>query len=217
MYLPLHGARYQPLRRFAKANQTLWRDEAGQLSLSVTTLFWGVGATLQLLLLAWGQQHLNLSLGQAAYLQAGAAIGVVAGAYCAGRYLRLQQAHTVLWVGVLMGCLIPCLIFVTSLTVAVLLALVVGFMSGFFLVPMNALLQHRGCQLLRSGESIAVQNFNENSCVLSMMILYGLLLSVQFPINVILAILGVTVALVMLRIIARYRRSQKENYQELIT
>jgi hypothetical protein len=147
----------------------LWTDPLGSISLSVTTLFWGVGATLQLLVLSWAQEKLLLNLSQAAYLQAATAVGVIAGAALAARWVALHQATWVLGLGLAMGALLPIMLWVTQWQTAVLLTTLLGLVGGFFVVPMNALLQHRGVVLLSAGRSIAIQNVNENASILAMM------------------------------------------------
>jgi MFS family permease len=175
------GARYdrhsihplQLLQRFASENALLWRDALGGLSMSVTTLLWGVGATLQLIVLRWAHEALGLPLAQAAYLQGVTAVGVVAGAVLASRWVGLAQAQRLLPVGVSLGLLLPWLLLITSPWAAALLLMLVGALAGFFVVPMNALLQHRGCTLLTAGRSIAVQGFNENAGMLLMLAGYA--------------------------------------------
>ena len=163
-------------QHFKQDHLMLWRDPLGSISLSVTTLFWGVGATLQLLVLAWAQATLHLSLEQAAYLQGATALGVIAGATLAARTVTLQQAPKVLMVGMLLGALLPWMAWVQSIEVALALTFVLGLVGGFFVVPMNAMLQHRGAQLLTAGRSISVQNVNENANILVMMGIYSALL-----------------------------------------
>lgn len=175
------GARYEAhsihpvalVRRFVQENRVLWSDALGGLSMAVTTLLWGVGATLQLMVLRWAHEALGLPLAQAAYLQGVTALGVVLGAVLASRNVALAQAERLLPVGVLMGLLVPLLLWVSSPGAAALLLVVVGALAGFFVVPMNALLQHRGCTLLSAGRSIAVQGFNENGGMLLMLGLYA--------------------------------------------
>ncbi|QTD46567.1 lysophospholipid transporter LplT [Ottowia testudinis] len=193
------------LARFAHAQRTLWRDAQGGLSLGVTTLFWGAGATLQFVVLAWAQQNLGLSLSNAAYLQGVVAIGIGVGALAAGRWVQLQQAPRVLPLGVLMGACVPLLTLVHSVGVAAPLLATVGALAGFFVVPMNALLQHRGQQLLGAGESIAVQNFNENLCVLGMLGAYAALQMAGWPLHRAVFALGAVVALGVLSVMWRYR------------
>jgi MFS family permease len=176
------GARYEKhsihpvelFRRFCRENLILWRDPLGGLSMTVTTLLWGVGATLQLMVLRWANESLGLSLTQAAYLQGVTALGVIAGAILASRFVNLHQSTRLLPIGVLIGMLIPVMLAVHSVAMATVLLIAVGALAGFFVVPMNALLQHRGCQLLTAGRSIAVQGFNENAGILLMLALYAL-------------------------------------------
>ncbi len=197
--------------RFIQSNKTLWLDPKGRLSLSVTTLFWGVGASMQLMTLAWAQAHLGVSLELSSYIQAMSALGAMAGAWLAARFLQMHHAKHLLWVGLLLGALLPVLNWVHSLSMAMLLMGLAGLLSGLFVVPMNALLQSRGRELLSAGESIAVQNFNENFCVLSMMGLYSVLLALQIPVQSLLNILGACIAVCMVWIMCEQAKisSQK--------
>jgi len=175
------GARYpkhsiHPIllcRRFFKENLILWRDSLGGLSMLVTTLLWGVGATLQLIVLRWANESLGLPLDQAAYLQGITAVGVIAGAILASRYVTLSSAASLLPLGMVIGLLIPLMLAVDSVLWAGILLIAVGALAGYFVVPMNALLQHRGCSLLTAGRSIAVQGFNENAGMLVMLAIYA--------------------------------------------
>jgi MFS family permease len=176
-----NGARYpshsiHPIKlisSFYYQNLLLWRDPLGGLSMAVTTLLWAVGATLQLIVLRWANETLGLSLSQAAYLQGVTALGVITGAVLASRLVQLNQAVRLLPIGLLLGALLPMMLIVHSVFAAAVLLVVVGAMAGFFVVPMNALLQHRGCTLLTAGRSIAVQGFNENAGMLLMLALYA--------------------------------------------
>jgi hypothetical protein len=165
------------LSTFWKTNQRLWRDPLGGVSLYVTTLYWGVGAVMQFAVLVWAQQTLGLSLKYGAYLQALVALGVIMGAVLAGRTFKLHSARQTLPWGLLLAVLLPVMVITTNLWVAIPLLLLAGFSGGMLLVPMNALLQHRGMQVLSSGRSIAVQGFNENLSVLVMLAAYSLLLA----------------------------------------
>jgi hypothetical protein len=182
----------------------LWRDPLGSISLTVTTLFWGVGACLQLLVLAWAQQALHLSLEYAAYLQAATAVGVVAGAALAARFVRLEQAPQVLAVGILLGLLMPLMVGIESWQAAVVLTALLGVVGGFFVVPMNALLQHRGVTLLSAGRSISVQNTNENASILTLMGAYSALLYARVPVDQLAWGLGLLVAIGMALVQWRY-------------
>ena len=193
------GARYaahsiHPLaliRRFGQENAVLWRDPLGGLSMAVTTLLWGVGATLQLIVLRWAHEALGLPLAQAAYLQGITAVGVVGGAVLASRWVGLAQAERLLPVGMAMGLLVPLLLCIHSAWTAAVLLLLVGGLAGFFVVPMNALLQHRGCSLLTAGRSIAVQGFNENGGMLLMLGVYAGAIALDLPLS--LLVLGFAV------------------------
>lgn len=197
--------------RFLASNKKLWLDKKGKLSLSVTTLFWGMGATMQLMTLAWARSHLGLTLELSSYVQGVSAIGAILGALLAARWLQLHHAHHLLWIGIGIGALLPAMNWVNSLPGAMLLMGVAGILSGLFIVPMNALLQSRGHKLLSAGESIAVQNFNENFCVLAMMALYGLLLMFEVSIQVVLNIFGLGVIVCMAWIMKEYAKSASKN------
>ena len=197
--VPASHARYpagaiHPLalcRDFWRAHLQLWRDpEGGRLSLSVTTLFWGVGATLQFIVLRWAQDALGLDLSGAAYLQAAVAIGVVAGAMAAGRWVPLHRARQMLWAGVVLGLMMVAMTQVRQLPLAVAMLGMAGVMGGLMVVPLNALLQHRGHTLLTAGRSVAVQGFNENASVLALVGLYALLTGSDWPIRQIMWVLG---------------------------
>ena len=213
--VPDSGARYDrcsihPLalvRDFRAANARLWRDPLGGLSLTVTTLFWGVGATLQFAVLRWAVDRLGLGLDKAAYLQAVVAVGVVAGAALAGRFVPLHRAMRVLPVGVVLGGFIAVIALVDSLTVALPLLAVVGAVGGILVVPMNALLQHRGHELLTAGRSIAVQGFNENLSILVMLGSYAGLLAWRVPLVPLMCGFGLLIGSLMALLIVWRKRS----------
>lgn len=167
---------------FWRSNQRLWRDPLGHLSLYVTTLYWGVGAVIQFAVLVWAERNLHMPLQQAALLQALVAIGVVLGAILAGRYYKLHSARKALPLGLLLAACLPLIAVTHQLWLALPLMLAVGVTGGMLLVPMNALLQHRGRHVLSAGQSIAVQGFNENLSVLVMLGTYSGLLALQIPI-----------------------------------
>jgi hypothetical protein len=177
-------------RAFWKTNQRLWRDPLGGVSLYVTTLYWGVGAVMQFAVLLWAQQTLGLSLKGGAYLQALVAIGVITGAYLAGRIFKLHAARQALPWGIVLALLLPVIVMVTDVRWAIPLLLCVGVAGGLLLVPMNALLQHRGMQVLSSGRSIAVQGFNENLSVLLMLATYSALLAMNISLAWIMVLLA---------------------------
>ncbi len=182
------------IRRFVQENGVLWRDALGGLSMSVTTLLWGVGATLQLIVLRWAHEALGLPLAQAAYLQGVTAVGVVAGAVLASRWIGLAQAERLLPVGVVLGLLLPLLLCISNPWTAAALLMLVGALAGFFVVPMNALLQHRGCSLLTAGRSIAVQGFNENAGMLLMLAGYAAAIALELPLSALVLGFGLLVS-----------------------
>lgn len=184
------------IRNFARYVRILWSDKLGQISLAVTTLFWGAGATLQFIVIEWGAQHLGYRLDQASVLMGVAAFGTVIGAICAGR-VPLRRALAVLPVGVIMGLVVLLMPAVYTPWTVYCLLLLIGGLSGFFVVPMNALLQHRGHVLLSAGHSIAVQNFNEQLNILLMLAMYSLMLWLGLSINLIIALFGILVACLM--------------------
>ena len=176
---------------FWKSNQKLWRDPLGGVSLYVTTLYWGVGAVMQFAVLLWAQGSLGMTLKFGAYLQALVAVGVIFGAYLAGRSFKLHSARQALPWGLWLAVLLPLMVTISNLWLAIALLLCVGVAGGMLLVPMNALLQHRGMQVLSSGRSIAVQGFNENLCVLLMLAAYSALLAFGMSLTYIMLLLAV--------------------------
>ena len=216
LFIPDTGARYgkqqtNPLllmRDFYVCLTSLWKDRLGQISLAVTTLFWGAGAVLQFLVLQWASVHLGLPLDQGAILQGVTAIGVALGAVLAGRFISLRRSLDVLPAGVAMGAVVTLMIFVTNMAVVYGLLVVIGMMAGFFVVPMNALLQHRGYVLLSAGHSIAVQNFNENISILVMLAVYSAMIRASIHINTIIIGFGTFVIVTMLLVMVRHRHNQ---------
>jgi hypothetical protein len=217
--IPSTGAQYRQrgfhpvvmTRMFWMANKRLWTDKVGQISLAVTTLFWGAGATLQFIVLRWAEHQLGMTLDQAAILQGVVAIGIAVGAISAAKSIRLQDSCRVLVLGALMGIFVPGMIFVFDTYVAIALLAFIGMLAGFFVVPMNALLQHRGHVTLSAGRSIAVQNFNENLNVLLMLAIYAGLLHLNVPINVVIVMFGAFVAVAMLLVMVWYRNNSKNH------
>jgi MFS family permease len=216
LLIPNTHVRYPPqqrnpiklVRAFNGYVKILWRDKLGQISLAVTTLFWGAGATLQLIVIEWGRAHLGYRLDQASLLMGVAAVGTVIGSILAGR-IPLRRALSVLPVGALMGVVVLIMPFVYSPPFVYITLLVIGGLAGFFVVPMNALLQHRGHVLLSAGHSIAVQNFNEQLNILLMVAVYTFMLWMNLSINVVIVIFGLIVAILML-IFMRWSRRNLE-------
>jgi MFS transporter, LPLT family, lysophospholipid transporter len=216
--IPDTGARYEhqqsnPIRLltdFWRCNTILWKDKLGQISLAVTTLFWGAGATLQFIVLEWAKTHLHLPLDQAAKLQGVVAVGIAVGAVLAARYIPLKRSLSVTKIGIAMGLFVPLMTLVNSEAYALPMLVIVGGLAGFFVVPMNALLQHRGHVLMSAGHSIAVQNFNENLNILLMLGIYSVLIKLNVPINVVIVLFGLFVAATMLIVMRRHQANQRE-------
>ena len=178
------------LKNFWQSNRLLWTDSVGKISLAVTTLFWGIGAVVQFAVLLWANEALGMPLESASLLQGLVAFGVIFGAGMAGRWVALHHAYRVLPLGIWLGISLPALVFSTSLWVAIPLMLLTGFAGGMLMVPMNALLQNRGYQLLTAGRSIAVQGFNENASVMVMLGIYSALLALEMPLKWVMIFMG---------------------------
>ena len=217
--IPDTGARYahqqhNPIKLiadFGNCFTTLWKDKLGQISLAVTTLFWGAGATLQFIVLKWAEKSLHMALDKAAILQGVVALGVALGAVGAARFVPLRKSLSVMPLGIIMGLVVMAMTMVTSIWVAYPLLIIIGALSGYFVVPMNALLQHRGHVLMSAGHSIAVQNFNENLSVLTMLVLYAIMVRLNLDVNIVILIFGVFVASIMYLIMRRHDANQREH------
>jgi MFS family permease len=175
----------------------LWKDPLGQVSLSVTALFWGAGTTLRFIILTWAAASLGLDFEQGTQLTAIVALGLALGSVAAAKLVPLEHAVKVLPMGILMGFVVMGMVFVNHWLLAVPMLLGIGALAGSFLIPMNALLQHRGHQLMGSGHSIALQNLNENICILLMLGAYALMVDADFSVNTIVVVFGVFVSVTM--------------------
>jgi MFS family permease len=156
------------MRDFSSCNARLWSDKLGQISLGTTTLFWGILGNLRIIVFAWAAVALGYTVTQASTLVGVLAIGTAAGAVAASMRMRLDQATKVIPMAILLGLLLIVLNFITNVWIAIPFLVTLGLIGGFLLVPMNALLQHRGANLMGAGRSIAVQNFNEQACILGL-------------------------------------------------
>jgi len=180
--IPLTGVEMRPIPRnplelvpdFWSCNSRLWSDKLGQISLATTTLFWGVSGNLRYIILAWSAAALGYSTTQASSLSGVVALGTAAGAILASMRMRLDRATTVMPLGIGMGILVICMNFIGNVWVAAPFLILMGALGGYLVVPMNALLQHRGHNLMGAGRSIAVQNFNEQACILGLGAFYSL-------------------------------------------
>lgn len=203
------------IKDFWHAFSTLWRDPQGQVSLAVTTLFWGAGATLQFVVLRWASIQLGLDDQAATKLIAILAVGIAVGSAGASMFVKLESATRVLPAGIMMGAFVAGMIFVKTSETAAVMLFCIGVLAGYFLVPLNSLLQHRGHHLLGAGHSIAVQNFNENIGILLMLGCYTLMLHQGVSINAIIIIFGIFVSLMMMIIHKLYQRSTKQPVNEV--
>ena len=198
------------IREFAHCNSLLWRDRLGQISLATTTLFWGAGATLQFIVIEWASTALGFDMSKASMLQGVVAVGIAIGAVVAARYVTLRGSVNVLPIGIAMGFVVMGMIFVVKLPMVITLMILIGACAGFFVVPMNALLQHRGHVLMGAGHSIAVQNFNENIGILVMVGLYALLVRLGVSANAAIVLFGLFVSGTMTLVLLRHRMNQAQ-------
>lgn len=216
LYIPNVAIDHKPMSRnpafllkeFWHDFKLLWRDPLGQVSLAVTTLFWGTGATLRLIVLGWAAVALHYDFSSAAQLTAWVAIGIAIGAILAAKFVKLEHSVKVLPIGIAMGLLVLIMIPVTNSTVAIVLLVAIGAMGGYFVVPMNALLQHRGHLLMGAGSSIAVQNFNENLSIFAMLTLYAVMEKMSLSIYLIITVFGLLLSGTMAALYKRHGHDQ---------
>ena len=207
----LHKNPWYMIREFNHCLGLLWRDRLGQISLAVTTLFWGAGATLQFIVIKWAEAALHLDLSKSSMLQGVVAVGVALGAIGAARRITLRKSVNVIPLGIAMGIIVLTMNYVRDLWLAVPLLVLIGALSGYFVVPMNALLQHRGHILMGAGHSIAVQNFNENLSILIMTGFYYLMVKIDLPIYAVITLFGIFVSGSMLLVKRRHEANQLEH------
>ena len=231
LHIPLTGVAMRPLRQdpdkslaanvlgllpdFWQCSKRLWADKLGQISLSTTTLFWGASGNLRYIVLAWGAAALGYSTTQASALVGVVAIGTAVGAVVASMRMRLDNATRVIPLGMMMGLLVVCMIFIDNLWVAIPFLIVLGGLGGFLVVPMNALLQHRGHNLMGAGRSIAVQNFNEQLAILAMGAFYSLSTKMGLTAFGAITVFGLLVAATMVLIGLWHRHNCKHHPQKV--
>tara|TARA_B110000037_G_scaffold22029_1_gene24709 strand:+ start:24 stop:1214 length:1191 start_codon:yes stop_codon:yes gene_type:complete len=185
------------IKDFFISYKKLWVDPLGQLSLTITTLFWGAGATLRLVIIGWAAYVLGYGLDKSTTLSATVALGVAIGAVIAAFFIKIKDSTKILPIGIIMGGLVCSMFFITTWQSAAIVLTLIGILSGLLIVPLNALLQHRGHKLIGAGHSIAVQNFNENLGILILSGTYTLMVKGNIPINGIMFIFGFFVLLSM--------------------
>jgi LPLT family lysophospholipid transporter-like MFS transporter len=203
------------VRDFADCNARLWSDKLGQISLATTTLFWGASANLKNIVFAWAAVALGYTTSQTSVLVIVLAFGTAAGAVLASMRVRLDNATNVIPLGVGMGLLVIGLSLIHSPWAAVPFLLVLGGIGGYLVVPMNALLYHRGASLMGAGRSLAVQNFNEQACILGFAAFYIGMTRLGLSVIPAVALFGLLVAATM-GLVFRWHRANRVKYpQEL--
>ena len=220
LYIPRTEAPLQPISRnpmvlvrdFSSCNARLWGDKLGQISLATTTMFWGVGGNLRIIVFPWAAAALGYSTTQASSLAGVVSIGVAVGAVWASMRMRLDKATSVIPLGIAMGVLVIGLNVIRDVWVAIPFLMLLGLAGGFLVVPMNALLQHRGHNLMGAGRSIAVQNFNEQACILGLGAFYTGMTKLGLSAFTAIAIFGSVVAGVMW-LIRRWHASNCVRYK----
>ena len=221
--IPRTGVEMRPLPRnllallpdFWRCNTRLWRDRLGQISLATTTLFWGVSGNMRYIVLAWAYAALGYSTTKAATLVGVVALGTAVGAVMASARVRLDRATTVMPLGVLMGALVIGMVYVDRVWIAVPFLVAMGALGGYIVVPMNALLQHRGHNLMGAGRSIAVQNFNEQACILALGFLYSASTGLGLSAFAAIALFGAVVVVSMALIQLWYRHNLRHHTAEI--
>ena len=213
LFIPRTSAPLQPIqhgvvwmvRDFSQCNSRLWADKLGQISLATTTLLWGVFGNLRLIVFAWAAAALGYSTAQASNLAGVVIIGSIAGAVTASMITKLDKATNVIPLAIGVGFLMIGLNVIRDVWVAAPFLVLLGALCGFLIVPMNALLQHRGHNLMGAGRSIAVQNFNEQSCILALGAFYAGMTKFGFSAFITITIFGLLVACTM-EVIRRWHR-----------
>ena len=205
------------IQDFWDCNSRLWTDKLGQISLSTTTLFWGVSGNLRYMVLAWSAVALSYSTVQSASLVGVVAIGTAVGALIASLKVRLDHATQVIPLGIAMGLLVLGMNFITNVWIAIPFLIFLGGLGGYMVVPMNALLQHRGHHLMGAGRSIAVQNFNEQVCILTLGGLYAFSTSMGMTAFGAISCFGILVTIMMWLIYRWHLYNHKHHRHELAT
>ena len=229
MRIPHTGVEMRPLRSdptrsvmgnalallpdFWLCNRRLWRDKLGQISLATTTLFWGAGGNLKFIVLAWAAVALDYNTTQASALTGVVAIGTAVGAVLASMRMRLESSTKVIPLGITMGLLLILMVLISNIWLAIPFLILLGGLGGYLVVPMNALLQHRGHNLMGAGRSIAVQNFNEQACILGLGAFYSLSLKLGLSVFGAIITFGLVVA-GMMWFIRRWHQSNCIHHRE---
>jgi MFS family permease len=201
------------VRDFSQCNARLWADRLGQISLATTTLFWGVSGNLRYIVLAWAAAALSYTTTEASKLVGVVAVGTAVGAIVASVAMKLDRATSVIPLGIGMGLLVILMNFIHSAWLAAPFLVLLGAIGGYLVVPMNALLQHRGHNLMGAGRSIAVQNFNEQACILGLGAFYTALTKFGLSAFGAITIFGLVVAGTM-ELIRRWHRNNTVQHRD---
>jgi len=181
------GAEFHPwlmIGKFGTALSLMFRDRDARFSLLGTSMFWGSGITLRLMLFAWVPAALAISDNQTpANLMGAVSIGIVLGAGAAAAWISLANVNRALIGGLLLGPVILALSFVHDLTAAAVFMVAIGACGGLFVVPLNALVQERGHRSIGAGKALAVQNFAENLSMLIFVAMYGAAIALGLPVT----------------------------------
>ena len=194
---PLRGGVRDLVQDFSHCNARLWADKLGQITLATTTLLWGIFGNLRVIVFAWAAAALGYGTTKASNLAGVVIIGSVIGAVTASATMKLEKALAVIPLGIGIGILMIGLNVLTNVWMAAPFLVVLGALCGFLIVPMNALLQHRGHNLMGAGRSIAVQNFNEQACILGLGAFYAGMTKLGLSAYGAIAIFGLSVAIIM--------------------
>jgi MFS family permease len=213
--IPMTGSVSNMVRDFAVCNARLWADKLGQITLATTTLLWGIFGNLRLIVFAWAAAALGYGTTQASNLAGVVIVGSVVGAVAASAMTKLDRATDVLKLGVVVGGLMIALNLISSAWTAAPFLIALGALCGFLIVPMNALLQHRGHNLMGAGRSIAVQNFNEQACILGLGAFYAGMTRLGLSAFVAIAVFGLMVAGTMELIRRWHLRNTVEHREEI--
>lgn len=181
---PGQSWRFKPMTHsFFAACKVLWQNGETRFSLVGTSLFWGAGVTLRFLLVLWVPQALGITDNATpTYLNAMVAVGIVVGAGVAAKLVTLETVARCMPAGILIGVVVLIFSLQHALLPAYGLLLLIGLLGGFFVVPLNALLQERGKRSVGAGNAIAVQNLGENTAMLIMLGLYSLAVKAGVPV-----------------------------------
>ena len=212
---PLSMNALELVRDFGQCNSRLWNDKLGQISLATTTLFWGVSGNLRVIVFAWAAAALGYTTTQASSLVGVVAIGTAVGAVLASMWMRLDRATNVIPLGIAMGVLLIGLNVIDNVWLAAPFLVILGAIGGYLVVPMNALLQHRGHNLMGAGRSIAVQNFNEQACILALGAFYTGMTRMGLSAFTAIAVFSLGVAGTMWLIRRWHQRNLREHPDEV--